>query len=104
MTPDPSLASGPKRRQIKTKKASQPNVIFKWVDPETKEVRVPADLSAALKKDKKAAVFYEGLSFTNKKEYIEWIVTAKKDDTRKKRINGMLERLNKEWKNPGNMR
>jgi len=77
--------------------------IFKWVNPETKEVKLPDDLSAALKKNKKQSDFFSTLSFTNKKEYLEWIVTAKREETRNDRIKGTIERLGKNWKNPRNM-
>ena len=77
--------------------------IFRWVKPETKTVKLPDDVAAALKKNKKAAEFFNTLSFTNKKEYLEWIVTAKREETRKERIDGTIERLNKSWKNPRNI-
>jgi hypothetical protein len=41
--------------------------IFKWVNPQTKEVKLPDDLAAAVKKNKKASEFFNTLSFTNKK-------------------------------------
>jgi len=65
-------------------------------------VKLPDDLAAALKKNKKQADFFNTFSFTNKKEYIEWIVTAKREETRTERINGTIERLGKGWKNPAN--
>ncbi|HLG41272.1 MAG TPA: YdeI/OmpD-associated family protein [Chitinophagaceae bacterium] len=77
--------------------------IFKWVNPQTKEVKLPDDLLAALKKNKKQSDFFNALSFTNKKEYIEWIVTAKREETRNERIAGTIERLGKQWKNPRNI-
>jgi Bacteriocin-protection, YdeI or OmpD-Associated len=77
--------------------------IFKWVNPKTKAIKLPVDLQAALKKAKKEAVYFDSLSFTNKKEYIEWIVTAKRDETRNERVKGTLERLEKKWKNPRNL-
>lgn len=77
--------------------------IFRWVNPESKTVKLPDDIAAALKKNKKASEFFNTLSFTNKKEYIEWIVTAKREETRKERIEGTIERLNKSWKNPRNI-
>lgn len=52
--------------------------IFDYVDPKTKTVTLPDDFAAALKKNKKQETFFNTLSFSNKKEYIEWIVTAKK--------------------------
>lgn len=87
------------------KKEAKPKVereIFNWVNPKTKEVKLPDDLAAALKKNKAAATFFETLSFTNKKEYIEWIVTARREETRKERVAGTMERLGKKWKNPNN--
>ncbi|MBK8086977.1 MAG: YdeI/OmpD-associated family protein [Chitinophagaceae bacterium] len=73
------------------------------MNPTTKEVKLPVDLSSALKKNKKEAAYFETLSFTNKKEYIEWIVTAKQEKTREERVNGTIERLGKQWKNPRNL-
>lgn len=84
-------------------KPQQEREIFKWVNPQTKEVKLPDDLAVALKKNRKANEFFNTLSFTNKKEYIEWIVTAKREETRKERVDGTIERLNKKWKNPRNI-
>ncbi len=94
------------KNEADKKKEAKPKTereIFKWVNPKTKEVKLPEDLSAVLKKNKKEAAFFETLSFTNKKEYIEWIVTAKREGTRTERILGTLERLGKQWKNPRNI-
>ena len=77
--------------------------IFKWVNPQTKEIRMPDDIASALKKNKKASSFFDTLSFSNRKEYIEWIVTAKREETRKERVDGTIERLNRNWKNPRNI-
>jgi len=77
--------------------------IFDWVDPKTKAVRLPDDLAAAFKKNKKQEEFFNTLSFTNKKEYIDWIVTAKRKETRNERVAGTIERLGKQWKNPRNI-
>lgn len=86
----------------KDAKPKEEREIFKWVNPSTKEVRLPEELSAALKKYKKEAAYFETLSFTCKKEYIEWIVTAKREETKKERVKGTIERLGKQWKNPSN--
>lgn len=87
------------------KKESKPNKreIFNYADSQTKTVRLPEDLSEALKQDKKAEKFFNSLSFTNKKEYVEWIITAKREETRRERVNGAVERLNNGWKNPRNV-
>jgi hypothetical protein len=87
------------------KKEAAPKVreIFNWVNPTTKEVKLPDELAAALKKNKKANEYFQALSFTNKKEYIEWIITAKLEKTRMERVTGTIERLSKQWKNPRNI-
>lgn len=76
--------------------------IFKWANSETKEIKLPDDLAVTLKKNKKEAGLFEALSFSNKREYLEWVVTAKRDDTRAERVKGTIERLGKGWKNPAN--
>lgn len=88
-----------KKKEAKPKEERE---IFKWVNPTTKEVKLPDDLATAFRKNKKESAHFETLSFTNKKEYIEWIVTAKREETRKERIEGTIERLGKQWKNPAN--
>ena len=77
--------------------------IFDYIDAATKTVRLPDDLAAALKKSKKATAMYESISFSNKKEYVEWIVTAKREETRAQRVKETIEKLGKEWKNPSNL-
>jgi bacteriocin resistance YdeI/OmpD-like protein len=77
--------------------------ILDYIDPVKRTVRVPDDLQSALNGDKKAAGIFEKLAFSHRKEYVEWIVTAKKEETRKARINGTLEKLNQGWKNPHNL-
>jgi len=87
------------------KKESKPKErpIFDYIDASAKTVRLPDDLAKILKKNKKANSFFETLSFTNKKEYVEWIVSAKRQETRDERIRGSIERLEKNWKNPRNI-
>jgi hypothetical protein len=89
-----------RKREAKPKSERE---VFKYIDPDSKQVRLPDDLAIALKKQKKLTDFFATLSFTNKKEYIEWIVTAKRQETRNERIKGTIERLAKGWKNPRNI-
>jgi len=51
----------------------------------------PKELTAALKKNKAALATFEGFSPSAKREYVEWIVDAKTDDTRAKRIAQAVE-------------
>jgi uncharacterized protein YdeI (YjbR/CyaY-like superfamily) len=54
-------------------------------------VVVPADLKAALAKNKKAATTFTGFSPSHKREYVEWITEAKTDATRERRLAQALE-------------
>ncbi len=49
-------------------------------------VDVPQDLSEALDRNREAMVFFENLAPTYRRHFIWWIVTAKRPDTRAKRI------------------
>jgi uncharacterized protein YdeI (YjbR/CyaY-like superfamily) len=54
-------------------------------------LRTPADLSAALKTNKKAATRYAAFSPSWKREYVEWITEAKTDATRARRLGTAIE-------------
>lgn len=53
--------------------------------------KVPDDLAAALKKSKKAQATFDAFSPTNKRDYIEWITEAKREETRAKRLVTAVE-------------
>ncbi len=78
--------------------------IFNYIDAAKKLINLPRDFSTALDKNTIEAAFFNTLSFTNKKEYVEWIVTAKREETRATRVKESVERLRKGWKNPANRR
>ncbi|WP_207493672.1 YdeI/OmpD-associated family protein [Aridibaculum aurantiacum] len=77
--------------------------ITKFIDATTKQVTLPPDLDEAIAANTEATNFFASLSFSNKKEYVEWVVSAKREETRKQRIEGTVERLLKRWKNPRNI-
>lgn len=58
---------------------------------EKKEIETPADLAQALKANKAAKATYDAFSYTNKKEYVEWITEAKTEATRSKRLTQAVE-------------
>jgi uncharacterized protein YdeI (YjbR/CyaY-like superfamily) len=58
-----------------------------------KAVRAPADLLAALRNNAQARAGYEALSPSHKREYIEWITEARRDETRRRRVDSALEWL-----------
>lgn len=61
--------------------------------PAKKELVVPDDLTAALKKNKPARETFEKFPYSCKKEYVEWITEAKTEATRNKRLATTLEWL-----------
>jgi hypothetical protein len=69
-------------------------------DHEERVVDVPPDLKKVLAKSKKAQEFFDSLSYTNKKEYSLWISSAKREETREKRLSEIVPRLLKGKKNP----
>lgn len=58
-----------------------------------KEIEVPAYITAALKKNKKAFYTFEEFSPSHRKEYVQWITEAKTEETRLKRMDTMMEWL-----------
>ena len=49
-------------------------------------LKTPPEFDKALRKNKKAAAVFEAFSPSCKREYIEWIIDAKRPDTRSQRI------------------
>jgi len=57
----------------------------------TKPVRVPQELTAALKKNKMATKVFEEFSPSCKREYADWIAEAKRPETKEKRVKQAVE-------------
>ena len=57
------------------------------------EARVPSDLAAALKKNRRAAVTFEDFPPGQRREYVDWIVDAKREETRARRVAQAVEWL-----------
>lgn len=62
-----------------------------------KNVEVPEDLQQALDKNKTAAAYFKDLTYGYKKEYVEYVTSAKREETRKDRIAKVVA-LSKEKK------
>ncbi len=60
---------------------------------EKKELIIPKYFADAVKKNKKASATFESFSYTNKKDYVEWITEAKTEETRNKRLTQAIEWL-----------
>jgi len=74
--------------------------IFKYADPKARTITLPEDLAQTFSGNKKAKDFFETLSFSDKKEFVEWVVTAQRPETRTARIQGTLIKLSKGLRNP----
>ncbi len=63
------------------------------LDTAPREMKAPDDLAEALRAAPEAAAFFESLSFSHKRSYVDWIVGAKKDETRQRRVAQAVELL-----------
>ena len=70
------------------------------LDTEPRTVELPVELREALDAHDARADF-DGLSFTHRREYANWIAGAKKDETRERRAGKAIEMLREGVKTPG---
>jgi uncharacterized protein YdeI (YjbR/CyaY-like superfamily) len=67
-----------------------------------KPIPVPADFAAALKRNTKARKTFQDFSPSHRREYLEWITEAKREETRKDRLAKTLKLLaegkSRNWK------
>lgn len=63
---------------------------------------IPDEISAALKSFPVAHTFFKALSYSHKKEYVEWVTEAKTEPTKQKRLKQTIEWLeegkSRNWK------
>jgi Bacteriocin-protection, YdeI or OmpD-Associated len=71
-----------------------------YINQEKRTVKLPEDLLEALKNEPHTVSFFESLSFTNKKEYAVYILSAKQLKTREERVKKAAQKLNLAKKNP----
>ncbi|PPD57956.1 YdeI/OmpD-associated family protein [Dehalogenimonas etheniformans] len=62
-------------------------------DTEERTVVIPADLSTALDKNPVSRDRFDKLSYSHRKEYVEYITEAKKPETRSRRIQKTIGEL-----------
>jgi hypothetical protein len=63
------------------------------LDTAERVAEVPADLAAALKRDKKAKTFFDGLSYSQQRWFTLSVEGAKKPETRQRRVDKAIEML-----------
>jgi len=69
-------------------------------DTSERTVDIPEELQQLLNANKDISAFYNQLSFTNRKEYANWISSAKREETKAKRLKETERRLKEGIKNP----
>lgn len=62
-------------------------------DTEERAVEVPQELLIALKEENAALAYFNSLSYTHKREYVNCILEAKREQTRVKRVEKVVEML-----------
>ena len=58
---------------------------------EKKDIPMPSDLAASLKRNTKARTTFAGFRPSHKREYLECITEAKTEETRRKRLETAVE-------------
>ncbi|MCQ4035782.1 YdeI/OmpD-associated family protein [Kaistella montana] len=64
-----------------------------WEDKEERIVEIPDDVKIVFNENLKAKELFDKMSYTHRKEYIRWIVEAKKPETRENRKVKMIEMI-----------
>lgn len=75
-------------------------VSVEGVNHKKRLIQPPSDFMKGLKSNKAASHFFENLSFTNKKEYVTWVESAKKEETRSRRLESAIDKLSAGKRNP----
>ena len=71
-----------------------------FIDVANRQIHLPPEMQEVLGQSTNAMAFYLSLSFTNKKEYAVWILSAKQEKTKTERLAKLLEKLLAGKKNP----
>lgn len=67
-----------------------------WARPiDVRTADVPEELAAALAKVPAARSYFEGLAASYRKMYVAWVLAAKRDETRLKRVRAVVDRCRK---------
>jgi len=82
-------------RQVIGKSAGDTVKVVMDIDTEPRIVEVPEDFQQVLNNNPKAKEIFDTFSYSHKKEYVEWIEGAKKQETRENRIKKAVEMIAK---------
>jgi len=93
------MKNAPAKKENKTSEVYHNNAM-QYANPTTKTVIVPQDLQKLFNKNKKASELFNKLSYSCRKEYVLWIVSAKQEQTRIDRLTKTIQKLLEGKKNP----
>ena len=62
-------------------------------DDDQRIIELPIEFKEKLMENDKAYNFYESLSYSQKRKYFQWITSAKKEETKMKRMEEAIEKL-----------
>jgi hypothetical protein len=88
-----------KKSEARNEAISQ-NEFGKYIDVANRVVTPPDAFKAAMEREPDALAFFQTLSFTNKKEYVSWLISAKQEKTRIDRLEKSVQKLLERKKNP----
>jgi len=71
-----------------------------YIDVDNKQIKLPGEMQQVLANEPVAMEFYQKLSYSNKKEYVIWILSAKQEKTKNERLVKLVEKLSEGKKNP----
>lgn len=63
------------------------------LDTAPRELAVPTDLAEALAREPAARAFFDGLSYSQRRWFVEGVESAKKPETRQRRVTAAVDRL-----------
>jgi len=94
LPPDEELAGYLREaRRLNDEGVKDPAREKKPAPAEKKELPVPEDFAAALDANPAARATFDGFSPSKRKDYLEWLIEAKTEATRKKRLDTSVEWL-----------
>jgi hypothetical protein len=93
----PGLAQARQQRQEELIRDADGTVC---IDRKNRIITPPADLQKLLDRSAKARALFDTLSFTHRREYVGWIIEAKRAETRAARLTKAIEMMSKGKKNP----
>lgn len=100
--PSPEILSRYIRHAMETNSTLKTEKPKTSVPAASRTLVIPDDLTEELARNEEAAATFSNFSYSNKKDYVDWITEAKSQDTRKKRllqaIEWMAEGKIRNWK------